>query len=452
MSVTAVHKDPQQKTLTLVAEFDASPERVWKLWEDASQLERWWGPPSYPATFTKHALTPSSRVEYHMTGPNGERHGGLWEICEAAPPHTLVFQDFFANPDGTPSTMLPACTVRVRIEEVRAGRTRMTIASVFPTLEALEQVLAMGMEEGLKQAVGQIDGILTDGTAGHRLSTHTLATSGARIVYDVRTNGPTDAPVLLLIGSPMGAAGFTTLAGHFLDRRVVTYDPRGSERSIKDDPRSESTPQEHADDLHRLIDAIHAGPVDIFASSGGAVNALALVAHHPEQVRTLVAHEPPLCDVLPDREAALAAVRSVRDTYMRSGFGAGLAKFIALGSHTGPVPEDWAAHAPADPAMFGLPAGDDGNRADPLMAQNIRTCTGYVADFAALKRASTRVVIAAGVESEGQIASRAAHATAERLTTKVVMFPGGHGGFAGGEYGQMGKPEAFAEKLREVLG
>jgi pimeloyl-ACP methyl ester carboxylesterase len=112
--------------------------------------------------------------------------------------------------------------------------------------------------------------------------------------------------VLLIIGSPMGAGGFGTLAGHFSDRTVVTYDPRGVERSTKAVPASPSTPEEHADDLHRLIAELDAGPVDLFASSGGAVNALALVATHPEQVRTLVAHEPPLASILPDREGALA--------------------------------------------------------------------------------------------------------------------------------------------------
>jgi pimeloyl-ACP methyl ester carboxylesterase len=395
-----------------------------------------------------------------MTGPNGERHGGLWEVREVAPPQTLVFQDFFANPDGTPSTTLPASTMRVHIEQVRAGRTRMTIETVFPSVEALEKVLAMGMEEGLKQAVGQIDAILArsadkgagEAASGHRVSTHTLAASGAKIVYDISTNGLTKSPVLLLIGSPMGAAGFGTLAAHFPDRRIVTYDPRGSERSTKEDPTSPSTPEQHADDLHRLIEALHAGPVDVFASSGGAVNALALVARHPDRVRTLVAHEPPLCDVLPDREAALAAAKDVQDTYMRSGFGAGMAKFIALVGHTGPVPKDWAARPAPDPSTFGLPTDDDGTRTDPLMAQNITTSTGYVADFDAIGRASTRVVIAAGAESEGQIASRAAHAVAERLGSEVVIFPSGHGGFLGGEYGQRGQPEAFAEKLREVLG
>src|SRR4029077_17647029 len=139
-----------------------------------------------------------------------------------------------------------------------------------------------------------------------------------------------DAPVLLLIGSPMGAGGFGTLASHFPDRTVLTYDPRGVERSTKADPASPSTPDQHADDLHRVIDELGMGPVDLFASSGGAVNALALVANPPEQVRTLVAHEPPLAAVVPDREGALAVCRAVSDTYQQRGFGAGMAHFIVV--------------------------------------------------------------------------------------------------------------------------
>jgi len=175
---------------------------------------------------------------------------------------------------------------------------------------------------------------------------------GATLAYDIRPNETTTEPVLLLIGSPMGAAGFGTLRDHCTNRTVVTYDPRGSERSEKTDPASPSTPEEHADDLHRLIQALNVGPVDLFASSGGAVNALALVERYPEQVRTLVAHEPPLFQVLPDRDPALAAARDIHRTYMRSGFGAGMAKFIALVQHRGPVPADWVDRPAPDPAMF----------------------------------------------------------------------------------------------------
>jgi len=282
-------------------------------------------------------------------------------------------------------------------------------------------------------------------------TTHTLDVPGAVLSYDVRKGDSSTAPVLLLIGSPMGAGGFGTLAGHFTDRIVVTYDPRGVERSTKADPASPSTPEEHADDLHRLIAELDAGPVDLFASSGGAVNALALVAKHPEQVRTLVAHEPPLASILPDREGALAACRAVHDTYQRSGFGAGMAQFIAVVSHQGPFGPDYANQPAPDPAMFGQPAEDDGNRSDPLLGQNIISCTHFEPDFEALRAAPTRIVLAAGVESEGQMACRGAFAVAERLETEPVIFPGGHGGFLGDEYGQPGDPDGFAAKLRQVL-
>jgi uncharacterized protein YndB with AHSA1/START domain len=165
MTVTAVRKDPKTLTMTLEAEFDASPERVWQLWADPRQLERWWGPPTYPATFTRHDLAPGSRVEYHMTGPEGDQHRGYWEVLEANAPHQLVFRDGFANADGTPNSELPMNMVQVRIEDVGSGRTRMSFESVFPSAEAMEQILAMGMEEGLTQAVGQIDAILAENTA-----------------------------------------------------------------------------------------------------------------------------------------------------------------------------------------------------------------------------------------------------------------------------------------------
>jgi pimeloyl-ACP methyl ester carboxylesterase len=282
-------------------------------------------------------------------------------------------------------------------------------------------------------------------------TTHTLEVPGAVLTYDVRQNGTSDGPVLLLIGSPMGAAGFGTLAGHFTDRTVVTYDPRGVERSRRTDGAATSTPDEHADDLHRLITALEAGPVDLFASSGGAINALALVARHPEQVRTLVAHEPPAAAVVPDREFALAATQDIHDTYLRSGLGPAMAKFIDIVSHKGPISADYLERPAPDPAMFGLPTEDDGSRGDPLVGQTILSCTHYEPDFEALRAASTRIVLAAGAESEGELANRGAHAVAERLGTTPVEFPGGHGGFFGGEYGQTGEPEAFATRLREVL-
>jgi pimeloyl-ACP methyl ester carboxylesterase len=282
-------------------------------------------------------------------------------------------------------------------------------------------------------------------------TTKTLDVPGAVLTYDVRTNDTSGEPALLLIGSPMGAAGFVTLAGHFADRSVITYDPRGVERSRKADDTAESTPDEHADDLHRVIAAAGAGPVDLFATSGGAVNALALVARHPDDVRTLVAHEPPTAQVLPDREAALAAAQSIHETYQRSGAGPALAKFFLLVSHRGPSPADFADQPGPDPAAFGLPTEDDGSRNDPLVGQNIITCTHYQPDFEALRVAPTRIIVAVGEESDGEMAHRGGEGVAGRLGTKPVMFPSNHAGFLGGEYGQRGDPDAFAAKLREVL-
>ena len=281
--------------------------------------------------------------------------------------------------------------------------------------------------------------------------THTLDAPGAVLHYDVRSNDASTEPVLLLIGSPMGAAGFGTLAGHFADRTVVTYDPRGAERSKRTDSASESTPEEHADDLHRLISALDAGPVDIFASSGGAVNALALVARHPEQVRTLVAHEPPAAQELPDREPALAACVGIHQTYQRSGFGPAMAKFIALVSHEGPIPAGFADQPAPNPADFGLPTEDDGSRNDPLVGQNMISAAYYRHDFDALRAASSRIVVAVGTESSRMMAGRAAVGVAGRLGTTPATFPGGHDGFLGGEYGRTGDPDAFATTLRKIL-
>jgi pimeloyl-ACP methyl ester carboxylesterase len=283
------------------------------------------------------------------------------------------------------------------------------------------------------------------------LTTHTLEVPGAVLTYDIRESPDTNALPLLLIGSPMGAAGFGSLAKHFTDRTIVTYDPRGSERSTKPDMTSPSTPDDHADDLHRIIQQLGHGPVDLFASSGGAVNALALVAKHPEDVRVLVAHEPPIASVLPDRENALAVCRAVHETYMRSGFGAGMAHFIAVVSHQGEFPADYVRQPAPDPAMFGMPTEDDGNRTDPLMGQNMVSTTHYEPNYDALRKVSTKIVLAAGVESEGILPSRAAHAVAALLGTKVRVFPSGHGGFLGGEYGQTGEPDAFAARLREAF-
>lgn len=283
------------------------------------------------------------------------------------------------------------------------------------------------------------------------LTTTTLEVPGAVLTYDVRPGTSADARPLMLIGSPMAAAGFGTLAGFFTDRTVVTYDPRGVDRSTRADPTARVTPDDHADDLHRIIGAVGAGPVDLFASSGGAVNALALVARHGGDVATLVAHEPPLASLLPDRENAMAAARAIHDTYQRSGWGAGMAHFIAVVSHSGKFPDGFADRPAPDPAMFGMPTQDDGSRTDMMLGSNMVTCTHYEPDFDALRAASTRIVVAAGIGSAGEMACRGAYAVAERLGIAPVVFPSHHAGFLGGEFGQTGEPEAFAAKLREVL-
>ena len=165
MTVTAVRKDPDNLTMTLDAEFDASPERVWQLWADPRQLERWWGPPTYPATFTAHDFRIGGRSEYYMTGPEGPApFGGYWEILDLDPPHRIKIEDGFVG-DGAPDLPGPG-GMNVTIEPIDGGRTRMTIESTFPNASTMEQLLAMGQEEGLTEAVGQIDAILAEDPVG----------------------------------------------------------------------------------------------------------------------------------------------------------------------------------------------------------------------------------------------------------------------------------------------
>ena len=167
MTVTAVRKDADKLTMTLDAEFEASPERVWQLWADPRQLERWWGPPGYPATFTDLDLRPGGRAAYYMTTPEGDTPAGYWDILEVDPPRGFRARDGFANADGSPNTEMGSGEMNVSIEELGEGRTRMSIENVFPDAATMEQLLAMGQEEGMKQALGQIDAILAeDSVAG----------------------------------------------------------------------------------------------------------------------------------------------------------------------------------------------------------------------------------------------------------------------------------------------
>ncbi len=282
---------------------------------------------------------------------------------------------------------------------------------------------------------------------------NTLKTTDAEIAYDVHGPLPTldGRPPVLMIGQPMTADGFGALASQFSDRTVVTYDPRGLGRSSRTDGRVDNSPTVQADDVHALIEALGAGPVDMFASSGGAVTALALVAAHPDDVLTLVAHEPPLIPVIPDFAAAERARAAVRDAYESNGSNAGMAAFIAMTSWQGEFTDAYFAQPPADPAAFGLPTDDDGTRDDPLLSDRSWAITSYRPDVDALAAAPTRVVIAVGEETGSAFTGRTSHATAELLGQRATVFPSHHGGFLGGEHGYAGKPEAFARKLREVL-
>ena len=160
MTVTAVDKNVDALTLTVQAEFEATPERVWQLWADPRQLERWWGPPNYPATFTDLDLRPGGRAAYYMTTPEGDTPAGYWDILEVEPPHRIRVRDGFANADGSPNTEIEPGEMVITIEPLGDGKTRMSIQSVFPDAATMDQLLAMGQEEGLTEAVGQIDAIL----------------------------------------------------------------------------------------------------------------------------------------------------------------------------------------------------------------------------------------------------------------------------------------------------
>jgi len=161
MTVASIHKDPEALTMTITAELDATVERAWQLWADPRQLERWWGPPTYPATVVDHDLSVGSRVTYFMTGPEGDRHHGWWEVLAVDPPKQLELKDGFADDGGTPDDAMPTTTMVVSLSERTGGGTLMTIESRYPSLPAMEQLVSMGMEEGITAALGQIPEILS---------------------------------------------------------------------------------------------------------------------------------------------------------------------------------------------------------------------------------------------------------------------------------------------------
>jgi uncharacterized protein YndB with AHSA1/START domain len=161
MTVTSVQKDPDALTMTITADLDATVDRAWQLWADPRQLERWWGPPTWPATVVDHDLSPGGRVSYYMTGPDGEQAHGWWQVLAAEPPRRLELKDGFADESGAPNDAMPV-TIMVMTLSERDGGSRMVVESRFPSREAMEQLVSMGMEEGIAQAMSQIDDILKD--------------------------------------------------------------------------------------------------------------------------------------------------------------------------------------------------------------------------------------------------------------------------------------------------
>jgi pimeloyl-ACP methyl ester carboxylesterase len=210
------------------------------------------------------------------------------------------------------------------------------------------------------------------------------------------------------------------------------------------------TAELHADDMHRVVEATGLGPVDAFGSSGGGAFALAWVVDHPEDVRTLVSHEPPLVTLLEDRDVALRVQADIVETYQRDGFGPAMAKFIQLVMHAGPLPADYLDQPAPDPSTFGLPTDDDGSRDDPLLSLNL-AMPAFEPDVAALRASSVRIVPAIGAEGAGSMARRGGEALAATLGVGPVVFPGDHGGFTANEWTPGNDPAAFAARLREIL-
>jgi pimeloyl-ACP methyl ester carboxylesterase len=280
--------------------------------------------------------------------------------------------------------------------------------------------------------------------------THTIDVDGATLTYDVRpAAAPTDKRALFVFGSPMGASGFDQLVGHVADRTVVTYDPRGMERSTRD-PVSPLTVEVHAEDYHRVVEAVGLGPVDAFGSSGGAMCGLHWVVAHPDDVRTFVAHEPPVLTLLEDHRMAIEVNADIVATYQRSGFGPAMAKFIQLVMQQGLLPDDYLDRPAPDPAQFGLPTEDDGSRDDLLLSGNL-AMPPFEPDASALRASPVRIVPAIGALGEGGLARRGGEAVAALLGVEPVAFPGDHGGFAASSWSPGNDPAAFAAKLCEIL-
>jgi pimeloyl-ACP methyl ester carboxylesterase len=291
-----------------------------------------------------------------------------------------------------------------------------------------------------------------------RRATHLLDVPGAKLYYEVRGAGP----LLLVIGQPMTSEPFGSLADLLADQHtVVTYDPRGLGQSTVEDASRDVTPEVQADDLARLVDAVGGGPADVFASSGGAVTGLALAVRHPDRVRVVVAHEPPVTELLPDAEHVRAVVDDIQEAFRDGGNGPAWAKFVSLVMHDGLVTADgvppvtWPPGA-AEPTDAEDTTGPDAGQIPPEPSQKqaaddelfflrmLKPFTRYEPDVDALRSGRPRVVIGVGEASKGEVAARSATALAERLGVPATAFPGDHGGF-------MSDPEAFAARLRQTL-
>lgn len=286
------------------------------------------------------------------------------------------------------------------------------------------------------------------------MRTQTLELPEVDLVHDVRGPLPTadGRPPLLMIGQPMCADGFEALAAEFPDRTVVTYDPRGLGRSTtRRDGRTDQNPTDQAADLHALVEHLGTGPVDLFASSGGAVTALTWAATHPEDLATVVAHEPPAMWALPDAEAAARASDEVASAYAERGFGAGMAAFIRMTSWQGEFTDEYFAQPPADPARFGLPTEDDGSRDDPLLSERSDEVTSGRPDLESLRSGSPRIVLAVGEETGDAITARTTRGVAQALGLPVTVFPSHHGGFASAQGPWPGRSVEFGARLAEVL-
>ncbi len=270
------------------------------------------------------------------------------------------------------------------------------------------------------------------------VTTHTLDAPGVTLYYEVRGSGP----LLAIVGAPMAAAFFAPLADALSDTfTVVTTDPRGIARSVLDDPDRDSTPVDRAEDLHLVLTALGRGPAHVFGSSGGAVTAIALAERYPGDVRTVVAHEPPLPMLLDDRDELLAQADDIRDTFLREGQGPAWGKFMVLAGFPMPADEPQPSDEP-DP----MQSADDDAEADGAYMLGHMLVPGlrYEPDLAAIRATGTRIIVAVGEDSTGQLCDRTSAAVAAGLGVETTTFPGDHGGF-------LRDAEAFERRLREVL-